>query len=90
MKKMTVKEDAFYNLCDAAESVDSRLLGNYFPTVEELIAHKIDQFPARFLPTIVYFAQDPYKDKEMSDEAREEYDKTVQYLKKFISELDFV
>ena len=85
-----MKEDKFYSYCETIEEINSPT-GDYFPTVEQLESHKVKEKIDRYLPILIYFAGDPYKEvkDDMDLDYKDEYDKTVAYAKEIVSSVVF-
>ena len=80
---ITMNEREFYTLCDMAEESGDETNG-YFPTVNELKAHHVEDNLPKFLALLIYFASDPFARLGMPDKNDPEYRETVKYAKKLL------
>ena len=83
-----IKEADFNLMCDIMDELDDVTEG-YFPTVEELSSHNVEENIQEFLPILTYFASDPFKRQGLPDVDNEEYKGTVSYCKRLLYNLDF-
>ena len=78
-----MEEKKFYKLCDKIEELPDDFTKGYYPTVEELENHKVQDNLEEYLPIILYISKNPYKDKYVENE--EEYQKSVKYCRDLVS-----
>lgn len=76
-------EQNFYRMLDIAEAFNDVSEG-YYPTVEELKAHDVENNIDKFLVILAYFASDPFTKQDIEGKHDEEYLKTVKYSKKLL------
>ena len=82
-------EEKFYNMCDIVESFND-VTGGYYPTVEELRAHNVEDNMETSLPFITYFASDPLRRAGSSDAEDKDYQETVKYCKMLMSRVELL
>lgn len=62
--------------------------GEYFPTVEELIAHHADTEVEKNLFVLAYYASDPFKRLNLQTKDHPEYRETVKFCKRILYQYD--
>lgn len=78
-------EKTFYTICEKIKGAELPTgLGTYYPTVEELKESMAGRDAEEFLPILLYYATDPFKDT-VEDET---YRETVKYAKKLSSSIE--
>lgn len=81
---MSMAEDRFIEMC---EFMTAKNFGDpadgYYPTVEELKAHNVEENVEKYKYFLAFLANDPYADTCIASE--EEYIETVRYCKKVIN-----
>ncbi len=78
-----VKESEFLKMCDIVDELRT-LTDGYYPTVDELKAHKVEENIEKYLLILVYYANDPLT-RAGSDTCKEEdYKETVSYCKRLV------
>ena len=88
MKEISkMKEKDFYRLCEIVEDMGD-IVNEYYPTVEELKAHRVQERIEKFLPLLAYYAADPFKDTDSENNMQEDYKETVKYCKKLLYTLE--
>ena len=82
-----LKYEEFMKLLDIVEEFNE-VTNGYFPTVEELKAHKVEEHINEFLPILAYFASNPFERMgiDKKDDAR--YKETVSYCKRLAYQVE--
>ena len=87
----SVREDTFYKIIDNAEGVSlPEDMHGYYPSVEELEFALSEASAADLLPTLAFFAADPYKDNKDAVIDYEDYLKSVEFCKKKLLEVEIL
>ncbi len=87
-KVQSMKASQFYQLCDMIDSLDKEITNMYFPTVNELKNHHVEKDIRKFLPILLFFSNNPFKNSDfIGDEDRESYEEMVKYVNELISEI---
>lgn len=86
---MELKEDEFYKMLDVVEKFEGPVDDiDFFPTIEDMEKYKVKNNIKKYLPMLCFFASNPYKEKNIAN--REEYEKSVEYIKKLIADIKLV
>ena len=84
-----INENNFYNMCDIIEDIEPEVLEGYYPTVTELIAHRVEENVEKYLPLLLMFASNPFKNKfDDNTEEKKEYDAAVKYIQEIVSNIN--
>ena len=86
MKK--VKESDFLKMCDIVNEL-REFTDGYYPTVEEMKAHKVEENIEKYLLILVFFAEDPLTKLGHASSQEADYKETVSFCKRLIYKLDF-
>lgn len=78
-------EEKFYDLLDEAGEIGP-LTNNYFPTVEDMKAHKVSENIDTYMPILMYLSGDPYRDTDLKNDPG--YKQSVAYAKKVLYSYD--
>lgn len=83
-------EDRFYDICDAAEAINTSVTGDYFPKVKDIEANIEAYGLESQVEMLAYFATNPFKrtNNPLMDE--EDYINTVNYCKEALSKVNIV
>lgn len=84
---MKMNEDEFYKMLDIVEQF-SDVTSGYYPTVEQLQSHKVEEMGETSLPFLAYYASDPLKKAGLPDADVKEYRDAVAYCKKLLAEVE--
>ena len=88
---MSISEKKFYEICDIMEELakeNPNRTNDYFPTIEVIKLHRMDQKVEEYLPFLAYFSSNPLKNTPMEDDERKEYEAMVKYVKELISKIE--
>ena len=76
-----MREDKFYEICDAAESINTNITEDYFPSPAEIEsninAYGIDSQ----IDLLAYYASNPFKRQGLPAAEDDDYLDTVKYCK---------
>lgn len=78
-----MKENEFYDICDKVECLKDATDG-YFPTVDELKAHGVEEDASNFVHLIAYFASDPFNRDDIECKNTKDYKELVDFCKKIL------
>lgn len=80
-----MEESKFYDICDAMEKVEVTT-DHYFPTVEEIKEHDVENNLEKYLPMLIFFSEDPFAREgiELDEFEEKEYKEMVSYVKRII------
>ena len=82
-----MKESEFYEILDKVERLNDATDG-YYPTVEELKMHGIEESPTKFVPIIAYFSADPFNKQDIECKSSKDYLELVDYCKKLLPTIE--
>lgn len=83
MAKESITEKILF-ICDYFENEKADMTDGWFPTVEELKNHNVEDKFLKFMSIICYFSIDPFKKIEHPDKEDFDYKETVKYCKKIL------
>ncbi len=82
-----MKEEKFYEICDAAEAITENITDDYFPSVSE-IDESIKAYGLEDqVNVLAYFASNPFKKQNNPLANNNEYIETVKYAKQKLQEV---
>ena len=84
-----ITENDFFYMCDVVDMIPP-MEDKYFPRIEELKKHNVEDNLDNFLPMLIYYSNDPLKNTDMDTVTKEEYRKSIKYIKKIIYGIDLI
>lgn len=87
-KTVVVDENYFYSMFESAEKTNILYESGYYPTVTELKKYDVENNVGKYLPMLIFYANDPFNDEERKNEKGSEpkYIEMVKYVNKILKE----
>lgn len=85
-KIRSMKEDKFFEMCDIMEEEAEMAYDKYFPTVDEIKSHNVEQNLEKYLPMLLYFSNDPFEKEgiELDENEQDAYYEMIDYVNELI------